>query len=113
MPRREKTEFILEQMRLCLAKKDYTRSTSTLTNIAIIISRKINLKFFDRAIKAYPEFADALYYKGACLRSLGKQEEATKLIEAAKKYGKQGYTINEDNVIYERYPYQLRWQYWD
>lgn len=39
MERREKTEFILEQMRLCLAKKDYTR--------AQIISKKINIKFFE------------------------------------------------------------------
>ncbi len=39
MDKREKTEFILEQMRLCLAKKDYTRT--------VIISRKISTKFFD------------------------------------------------------------------
>lgn len=39
MDRREKTDFILEQMRLCLAKKDYTR--------AQIISRKIAVKFFE------------------------------------------------------------------
>ena len=39
MERREKTDFILEQMRLCLARKDYIRT--------VIISRKINLKFFE------------------------------------------------------------------
>ena len=39
MERREKTDFILEQIRLCLAKKDYTR--------ALILSRKINIKFFE------------------------------------------------------------------
>jgi len=39
MERREKVEFILEQMRLCMLKKDYTR--------AQIISRKINIKFFE------------------------------------------------------------------
>ncbi|KAI9143373.1 PCI domain-containing protein [Paraphysoderma sedebokerense] len=39
MEKREKTDFILEQMRLCLAKKDYTRTQ--------IISRKINTKYFD------------------------------------------------------------------
>jgi 26S proteasome regulatory subunit N5 len=38
MEKREKTDFILEQMRLTLAKKDYTRMQ--------IISRKINTKFF-------------------------------------------------------------------
>ncbi|RKP22223.1 26S proteasome non-ATPase regulatory subunit 12 [Syncephalis pseudoplumigaleata] len=38
MERREKTDFILEQMRLCLAKHDYVRTQ--------IISRKINTRFF-------------------------------------------------------------------
>jgi 26S proteasome regulatory subunit N5 len=39
MDKREKTEFILEQMRLCMAKKDFTRT--------LIISRKISTKFFE------------------------------------------------------------------
>ncbi|KAJ1974143.1 proteasome regulatory particle subunit [Dimargaris verticillata] len=38
MEKREKTDFILEQMRLCMAKKDYVR--------AMIVSRKISTKFF-------------------------------------------------------------------
>ncbi|KAJ2719093.1 proteasome regulatory particle subunit [Coemansia sp. Benny D115] len=40
MERREKTEFILEQMRLCLAKRDYVRMA--------IISHKISTKYFER-----------------------------------------------------------------
>ncbi|KAJ3416096.1 26S proteasome non-ATPase regulatory subunit 12 [Chytridiales sp. JEL 0842] len=39
MDKREKTDFILEQMRLCLAKKDFTRVQ--------IISRRISTKFFN------------------------------------------------------------------
>lgn len=39
MEKTEKVELILEQMRLCLAKKDYVRTQ--------IISKKINTKFFD------------------------------------------------------------------
>ncbi|CAF1684553.1 unnamed protein product, partial [Adineta ricciae] len=39
MDRREKLEFLLEQMRLCLAKNDYIRTQ--------IISKKINTKSFD------------------------------------------------------------------
>ncbi|KAI8911773.1 hypothetical protein EDD86DRAFT_188772 [Gorgonomyces haynaldii] len=39
MERREKTDFILEQIRLALAKSDYVR--------AQIISRKISVKFFE------------------------------------------------------------------
>ena len=38
MERDEKVRFILEQMRLCMAKKDYIRTQ--------IISKKINVKFF-------------------------------------------------------------------
>lgn len=39
MERREKVELILEQMRYCLAKNDYIRTQ--------IISKKINVKFFE------------------------------------------------------------------
>ncbi|KPM10519.1 26S proteasome non-ATPase regulatory subunit 12-like protein [Sarcoptes scabiei] len=39
MEKKEKMEIILEQMRLCLAKKDYIRTQ--------IISKKISTKFFD------------------------------------------------------------------
>lgn len=39
MEKKEKVEFILEQMRLCLAKKDFIRTQ--------IISKKINTKYFD------------------------------------------------------------------
>ncbi|BFZ17807.1 hypothetical protein BsWGS_20846 [Bradybaena similaris] len=41
MERKEKVEFILEQMRLCLAKKDYIRTQ--------IISKKVSTKFFEDA----------------------------------------------------------------
>jgi len=39
MERKEKVELILEQMRLCMARKDYIRTQ--------IISKKINTKFFE------------------------------------------------------------------
>jgi hypothetical protein len=39
MEKKEKVDFILEQMRLCLAKKDYIRCQ--------IISKKVSTKFFD------------------------------------------------------------------
>lgn len=38
MDKKEKAEFILEQMRLCIAVKDYIRTQ--------IISKKISTKFF-------------------------------------------------------------------
>jgi len=39
MEKKEKVEFILEQMRLCLAKRDFVRTQ--------IISKKINTKYFE------------------------------------------------------------------
>ena len=41
MEKKEKVDFILEQMRLCLAKKDYIRCS--------IISKKISTKYFEDA----------------------------------------------------------------
>lgn len=64
---------------------------------------------FDWAIELYSQFSDAQYYKALCLQRLGEQEAAKELYRIAQSNGKQGYTINEDNAIYERYPYQVRW----
>ncbi|KAI4258185.1 MAG: hypothetical protein L6R42_005257 [Xanthoria sp. 1 TBL-2021] len=47
MERREKTEFILEQVALCIEKGDWTQ--------AGILSRKIGTKFFSRKPKKTPE----------------------------------------------------------
>lgn len=67
------------------------------------------IQSFDRALQAYPEFSDAQMYKSICLRKLNRIDEANQLRKQARQNGKDGYTINEDNVIYERYPYQIRW----
>lgn len=64
---------------------------------------------FDRALVIYPEFAEVQYYKYVCLMNLGRTEEAKLFLVSAEKNGRAGNTINEDNVIYERYPYQVRW----
>jgi len=61
---------------------------------------------FDVSIKTYSEFSDAEYYKALCLIKLGRNDEADKLVQKAITDYRNGYTINEDNVIYERYPYQ-------
>ena len=41
MEKEEKIEFILEQMRLCLARNDYIRTQ--------IISKKVSIKYFEGA----------------------------------------------------------------
>lgn len=66
---------------------------------------------FDKALKIYPNFSDAKYYKSVCMARLGaKAEDIKALFTEAKEDAKLGYTINEDNTIYETYPYQRKWQ---
>lgn len=67
------------------------------------------IKTFDRTLNKYQQFSDAKYYKAVSLMHLGNTEAASKLLEEAELDRKNGYTINEDNAIYERYPYQLRY----
>ena len=38
----------------------------------------------------------------------GKIDGAKEMLEQAKEDFKKGYKLNEDNVIYETYPYQLQ-----
>ncbi len=63
---------------------------------------------FDRALKIYNHFSDAKFYKGICLAMLGKGEECDNLLKESKADFDLGYTINEDNVVYEKYPYQRK-----
>jgi tetratricopeptide (TPR) repeat protein len=66
---------------------------------------------FDNSLKVYTNFAEAQYYKAIAMARSGESHEITqKLLNNAIIQGKQGYTINEDNAIYEMYPYQLRWK---
>jgi len=59
---------------------------------------------FDVSLKVYENFADALYFRGRSMTKLGNEEGA----EWEKKaFENGGNTINEDNVIYEIYPYQV------
>lgn len=64
---------------------------------------------FDWALRLYSHFSDVQYYKALCLQKLGDIETAKTLYKEAKQNADIGYTINESNAIYERYPYQVRW----
>jgi tetratricopeptide (TPR) repeat protein len=66
---------------------------------------------FDEALLHYQRFSDAKYYKALCLKKLDRAPEAQLLLKEAAADLKIGYTINEDNVIYEEWPYQLK-KYW-
>lgn len=65
---------------------------------------------FDRTLRLYDHFSDAKYHKANALRRLWKVEEAKKLAEEAKKDFDAGYTINDEHVKHERYPYQVNWK---
>lgn len=62
---------------------------------------------FDRALEIYPQFSDVKFYKSRCLARLDKKEEALRFYNEARADFKAGYTINEDNAVYEKYPYQV------
>jgi len=66
------------------------------------------IEIFNWALKKYPEFSDVQYYKAWCLLELGKNEQAKKLFKDSKQNAENGFSINEDNEVYERYPYQVR-----
>lgn len=68
------------------------------------------LKAFDKALAKYSNFSDAEYFKGKVLYLQGKHKEGYELMKKAKADFEKGYTINEDNSIYEQYPYQVNWK---
>ncbi|MGP1992403.1 tetratricopeptide repeat protein [Zobellia laminariae] len=63
------------------------------------------VKMFDTSLLVYTNFADAMYYKAFCMKRLGKIDDAKILFEEAIKNKEN--TINEDQVFYEIYPYQV------
>ena len=65
---------------------------------------------FNKALKIYPNFSDVKYYKAICLAKLGKVEEYKILMKESEQDARKGYTINEDNTVYETYPYQKKWK---
>jgi hypothetical protein len=58
-------------------------------------------------LSIYPQFSDAEHYKGISLCRIGNKLECARVLKLSKEHKKLGYTINEDNSAYERYPYQL------
>lgn len=67
---------------------------------------------FEKTLKLYDKFAEAIHYKGLSHQKLGNEAEAAQLLATAKQYGQQGYSITEINANYERYPYQMPSMYW-
>lgn len=66
---------------------------------------------FDMALKDYPTFSDAQFYKSICLKYVGRKEEASPLMAQGKTNFDKGYSFGEDSNFYEVYPYQVTWQW--
>lgn len=67
------------------------------------------IAIFDKALKIYLQFSDAKCYKAICMLKQGKpKEEVIALFNTGKEDAAKGFTINEDNTIYETYPYQVK-----
>ena len=64
---------------------------------------------FENALELYPNFSDAKFYKAICLVRKEKKEEAKILLKESEADYKLGYKLNEDNTVYETYPYQKKW----
>ena len=65
MEKKEKVELILEQMRYCLANKDYIRTQ--------IISKKISIRFFEKVPFKFTSFDNLSYKKVQCAALIIKQ----------------------------------------
>lgn len=63
------------------------------------------VKYFDLSLKVYTNFADALYYKGVALYQSGEYDEAERMFDSARANNQN--TINEDQVYFVVYPYQV------
>ena len=66
---------------------------------------ELAIEHFNMSLKVYENFGDAMYFKAICLRNSDCLEEGKRVFELALE-NKQN-TINEDNVFYEVYPYQI------
>lgn len=71
------------------------------------------IQYFDSSLKNYPTFSDAKYYKSISLFRTNQIELAEKTLTDCEIDFKKGYTINEDNAVYEKYPYQIKQFYID
>jgi tetratricopeptide (TPR) repeat protein len=69
------------------------------------------IDYFNGALKHYARFSDVKYYKAISLYRTGQLEVAEQLLIESRKDLEEGFTINEDNAIYEKYPYQIQSYY--
>jgi tetratricopeptide (TPR) repeat protein len=64
-----------------------------------------------KCLDKYPDFSDAEYYMAATYVRQMDYKTALPIIKKAAADAAKGYTLNEDNVFYETYPYQVKKYY--
>lgn len=62
---------------------------------------------FQRSLKAYPKYPEALYYLGVCRKAQGQAKEAHSHFYAARESLLQGNHSNEDQEFYVNYPFSI------
>lgn len=69
------------------------------------------IETFDKALLIHPNLPEAKFYKAKCLVYQNKKELALKMFIQADVDLRKGYNLNEDNIVYEEYPYQVKGLY--
>ncbi len=64
---------------------------------------------FEKSLEKYPNFSEPMLYKALSMMQLDTytEKELEIIFEKLKKNKEAGNTINEDNAVYEKYPYQV------
>jgi tetratricopeptide (TPR) repeat protein len=59
------------------------------------------------SLKAYSRFPEANFYLGLTYAQTGQKDKAISYLQQAKKFLKEGASMNEDNNAYVNYPFQI------
>lgn len=64
-------------------------------------------QYLQQCLKQYAQHPDANYYLGLTYRAQKREAEARQHFTFAQQCLTKGYQLNEDNTVYENYPYQI------
>jgi tetratricopeptide (TPR) repeat protein len=64
-------------------------------------------EYLTKCLSIYKQLPEANYYLALVFKRQGKISEGQKLLQAAKEFMREGYRLNEGNIFYVNYPYQI------
>ena len=64
-------------------------------------------EYLTKCLSVYKQLPEANFYLGLVFKRQGKISEGQKLLQAAKEFMREGYRLNEGNIFYVNYPYQI------